>query len=204
MNKKNTNQKLTELTDEEWRIALEKASRLITYRVKGRTNYGCHSLKELGVSPFDYYLKAAIDKLYDGIWEWKEEFSFPEQFSRVVGSLISEKVRKYQKGTSDNDALTKSTTCFQDVAYLFDEAFDEELETKKREELYEDLLNTIIRAIDGNSDMETLFWSILDRKSYDEICEETGWERKKLYRVADRMKNKVKDYVLEQSIKETK
>lgn len=204
MNKKSTIQKLTELTDEEWRIALEKARRLIAYRVKGRTKYGCHSEKELGVSPFDYYVKEAIDKLYDGIWEWKEEYSFPKQFSRIIGSLISEKVRKYQKGTSDDDALTKPTTNFEDVAFLFDEVFDEKLKIEEREKIYEDQLNTIIRAIDGNSDMETLLWSVLDGKLNDEICAETGWERKKLYRVTDRMKNKVRDYVSEQSIKLTK
>ncbi|NYJ28236.1 hypothetical protein [Allomuricauda sp. ARW1Y1] len=204
MNKKSTKQRLTELNEEEWRIALEKARRLIDYRVKGKTKYGCHSQKELGVSPFDYYVKAAIDKLYDGIWEWKEEYSFSEQFSRIIGSLISEKVRKYMKGTSNNDAITKSTTQFEDVAYLFDEVFDEELEIKEREKFYEDQLNTVLQAIDGNPDMETLLLLIMDRKTNDEICAETGWERKKLYKVTDRMKNKVRDYVSTQSIKLTK
>ena len=204
MNKKSTKQRLTELTDEEWQVALEKARRLIDYRVKGRTKYGCHSQKELGVSPFDYYVKAAIDKLYDGIWEWKEEYSFPEQFSRIIGSLISEKVRKYNIGTSDNDAITKSTTQFEDVANLFDEVFDEELEIKEREKIYEDQLNSVLQAIDGNADMETLLLLIMDNKMNDEICAETGWKKKKLYRVTDRMKNKVRDYVSEQSIKLTK
>lgn len=204
MDKKIKIQKLTEVTEDEWRVALEKARRLINYRVRGRTKYGCHSEKELGVSPFDYYVNEAINKLYDWVWEWKEEYSFSEQFSRIIGSLISEKVRKYKKGTSDRDALTKSTTQFEDVAYLFDETFDEELETKEREKIYENQLNTIMQAIDGNVDMETLLLLIMDRKTNDEICAETGWERKKLYRVSDRMKNKVRDYVLEQSIKQTK
>ncbi|WP_339706760.1 hypothetical protein [uncultured Kriegella sp.] len=204
MNKKSTKQRLIELTDEEWRIALEKARRLISYRVKGRTKYGCHSQKELGVSPFDYYVKEAIDKLYDGIWEWKEEYSFPEQFSRIIGSLISEKVRKYQKGTSDDDALTKPTTKFEDVAFLFEEVFDEEVEINEREKIYENQLNVVLQAIDRNANMETLLLLIMDQKTNDEICAEAGWERKKLYRVTDRMKNRVRDYVSEQTIKMTK
>ena len=47
--------------------------------------------------------------------------------------------------------------------------------------------------------MESLMISIMEGKTNDEICEENGWKRKKLYGVTDRMKAKVKTYIAKHS-----
>lgn len=194
-----TIKRLTELSEDDWNVALEKCRRLINYRVKDRTKFGCHSEQHLCMSPFDYYVEEAIDKLYGGIWEWKEEYSFSEQMSRIVGSLISETVRKYKNEQEKKSESVKTKISFEDVVYLLGIDFDEDAQTEEKEKNYEHQLNTIMQAIDGNDDMETLLIHIMDGKSNDEICSETGWERKKLYRVTDRMKTKVKDYIAKHS-----
>lgn len=190
-----TIKRLTELSEDDWNVALEKCRQLIHYRVQGRTKFGCHSEQNLGMSPFDYYVKAAIDKLYSGIWTWKDGFSFSEQMCWMIGSIISENVRKYKKEQEKDSNSRESYISYDDIAYYFGVDFDEDALIEEQEKIYEHQLNTIMRAIDGNDDMETLLLYIMEKKSNDDICNETGWERKKLYKVTDRMKTKVKDYI---------
>jgi len=195
-----TLKRLTELSEDDWKVALEKCRRLIDHRTKGRTKFGCHSEQNLGMPPFDYYVYEAINKLYSGAWEWKEEYSFSEQFCRIVGSLISEKVRKYKLEQEKNSDSIKTHVPLEDIDFYIGIDIDEDVQLEEKEEFYELQVNTIIQAIDGNEDMETLFLYITDGKSRDEICSETGWERKKLYKVTERMKTRVKNYITEHSI----
>lgn len=200
MNKaQRTKEKLNQLSEDDWMVAMEKCKRLIDYRVKGRTKFGCHSKENLGESPFDYYFNKALDKLYEGEWEWKDQYSFSEQVCRIVGSIISENVRKYKKNNEKNFESIQKEISFEDIAYYFGVDFDEEIKVKEKEKIYEEQLNTIQEVIDGNNDMETLFLCVLDGKNKDEICSETGWERKKLYKITDQMKTKVKKYIAKQS-----
>ncbi len=194
-----TEKRLIGLSENEWNVALEKCRRLINYRVQDRTKFGCHSEQHLGMMPFNYYVGEAIDKLYSGTWKWKEEYSFSEQMSRIIGSLISENVRKYKNEQEKNSESVKTKIPFENVAYLLGVDSHEEAQTEEREKVYENQLNIVIKAIDGNEDMEILLLYIMDGKSNDEICDETGWERRKLYKVADRMKTKVKDYLTKYS-----
>lgn len=196
-----TLKRLTQLGEDDWKVALEKCRRLINHRVQGRTKFGCHSEQHLGMSPFDYYVTEALDKLYSGTWEWKEKYSLSEQLCRIVGSLISENVRKYKLEQEKDPKTAKIQIPFDDIAYYFGVDFDECAESKEREEIHENQLTTIMEAVDGNDEMETLLSHIMDGKSNDDICNKTGWERRKLYKVADRMKTRVKDYVTTNSKK---
>lgn len=186
--------KLTMLTDNDWKIALEKCKRLIDHRTCGRTNFGCHSEQNLGESPFDYYVKEAIDKLYNGDWEWKDKHSFPEQMCRIVGSLMSEQVRKYKNEQKKNPNTTKKIA-LEDIDFYFYIDSDEDIEILEREKKYEQKLDVIQKAIDGKDDMETLLCFIMDGKTNDEICTETGWNRKKLYKVTDQLKSQTREYI---------
>ena len=194
MNKgERTKKKLIKLKDDDWLIAMKKCDALIKHRVGRRTKTGCHSEEYLGEPAFDYYFNQAIDKLYSGTWEWKDEYSFSEQICRIVGSIISENVRKYKMKPEKKEVL------FNDIAYYFGVDFNEDAKVEEREEIYEIQLNTIAQAIDGNSDMETLLIHIMDKKTNDEICEVTNWKKEKLYKLTNKMKNKTKKYIAKQS-----
>ncbi len=199
---KYTLKRLTELCEDEWIVAIEKCRRLIDLRVRGRTKFGCHSENYLGMSPFDYYIYEAINKLYSGAWEWKEEYSISEQMCRIVGSLISENVRKYRLEQEKNSSSIKTQIPIENIGFFNMVDFDEDTQSAEKEKFYEYQIDTIMEAIDGNEDMETLFLYITEGKSSDEICNETGWEKKKLYRVTDHLKSKVKNYIIKHS-KET-
>ena len=51
--------KLDSVSDEEWSKALSTLSDYITWRLRGRTQYGAHSEIELGQKAVDFYMKEA-------------------------------------------------------------------------------------------------------------------------------------------------
>jgi len=186
-------EKLTEVSEQEWIAAFEKCRKIIDKRTGGKTKYGCHSKSNLGTTPFDYYTQKAIDKLYEGKWTWQyEKYTFSEQLARMVDSIISAEVEKYRTAQKKKEVHTQIP--LEDAINILDIPLDDPKSIAEFEKIYEDQLNTIIEAIDGNSDMESLFELIIENKSNNEICEKLGWEKKKLYKVTEKMKLKVKTY----------
>lgn len=189
-------QKLTEINENEWITAMKKCKELIDLRVKGRTKYGCHSEERLGMIPFDYYFQIAIDKLYDGVWNWQfEKYSISEQLCRIIGSVISEEVRKYKVEENKNFKPLGSFHSFDELAFFIGVDIDEYIKGKTEKEIYEEQLNIIEQAIEGKDKMELLFLLILEGKSNEEICEELDWKKKALYKTAYQMKKRVKNYI---------
>ncbi len=183
--------KLTEVPDEEWQIAMLKCQKLINWRIKGRTRYGCHSEKRLGMPVFDYYFHGAIEKLYDGVWEWKDQYSLAKQLHRIIGSMISDEVRKYkveQKKPEKNHQIVP----FDEQVHSIGEELDEFLTAEEKENISDRQLELIEKAIEGDPNMESVYLLKLEGKSSKEICEELGWERKKFYRVNAQMCEQVK------------
>lgn len=103
-------QKLAKVSLREWRDALNKLSRHITWRLKaqiienenetpevvgGLTAHGAHSEHHLGENALNYYTKEAILKLYECRWEWQERFTLSQQLIRIVDRLIENEHDKY-------------------------------------------------------------------------------------------------------------
>jgi hypothetical protein len=185
--------KLTQVSDDEWRIVIAKSKRLIEFRTGGKTQYGAHSTERLGMSSFDYYFQNTVLKLYDGAWDWQfEKYTLAEQVCRIVGSMISEEVRKYK--SEKKDKLLGKEVPFEEVEPWFGVNPEDEEDTLEREQQDEKLIELIEKAIEGNEDMETLFLLKMEGQDSDEICQTLSWEKRKLYKVTERMKNKVLSY----------
>ena len=137
-------EKLDRVTDAEWREALSALTAWIAWRLRGKTAYGAHSEKELGMSAADYYMGEAVMRLFECRWEWQDRFTLQEQLIRMTGSLIDTQLRAYQlkmeegrcpKGEVDATTLADSLPddySTLDVAYEIAQAKvrgDKELET---------------------------------------------------------------------------
>ena len=96
-------------------VAIEsRVNKYVQYRIYGRTRYGAHTEKNLGLPPEMYYAREAINKLLFCEWEWKyDKYDLETQLKRIVGSLISEKVRKEKTKVEEveyDDALLYQTS----------------------------------------------------------------------------------------------
>lgn len=185
--------KLTQVTDDEWKVIIAKCSEHISLRLKHRQQMGAHSPQNLGMPAIDYYLQNAIKKLYEGTWDWQfEKYSLEEQLIRMIDSMISEEVRKYKTDKSQAVRIFYKDDISEYETYL--DIYDPE-DIKEREEQFQNFINTIEQAIEGDEDLELLFILIHEGKSLDEICEELEWKKQKLYKLIDKLKTKTKSFV---------
>ncbi len=185
--------KLTKVTDNEWKVVITKCTEHIRLRLRHRQRMGAHSPQNLGMPAVDYYFQNAVEKLYEGTWDWKfEKYSLEEQLVRIINSMISEEVRKYKTKKS------KAVRIFYKEDITDYETYLDIYELQKTEEVeqqFQKFVNTIVEAIKGDEDLELLFILIQDGKSSNEICEELGWKKQKLYKARAKLKSKVKTYV---------
>jgi hypothetical protein len=182
--------KLTEVTEDEWLVVIGKCEKVVDLRTKNRRAYGAHSERNLEVSPFEYYFQLALDKLYQGAWDWQfEEYSLAEQMTRIVGSLISEEVRKYKAELKRGEVLILQS--YEALQGALGELPDEN-DTEEREEVFQKQLNSIMQAIEGDDEAELLFMLLQDGKTNKEICAEMTWTKNQLYNISERMRTKAR------------
>lgn len=184
--------KLIEIEDEEWLLIMEKCKRLIDFRTAGRTKYGCHSEIELGCSPFDFYFTKAVEKLYSGAWDWNfEKYNLGEQLCRILQSIISESVRIYEsrkKRTEDKELLITNI-------YYTDE--DQSLEEKELQ--FQERINLIESSIQDDHQLKQIFQSIKVGKTSSEICAELNIEKKKYYKLTEKLRRIVLSKIKEET-----
>jgi hypothetical protein len=180
--------RLTQVTDKDWNVTMEKAQRLIKLKTGGRTNYGCHSETNLGMHPFDYYFVRAVEALYYGKWDWKyEKYSLSQQVCRIIGSMISEKVRKYE-------VKLKTKIVVLPINDEILELEDEDINLEEIEKKYQNQLKLVEEAIGGDDDLEYLWLCIKEEKTSDEIVEELRWTKPKYYKMMEKLRRKVMGY----------
>ena len=88
--------KFNETSNKEKAAALEELRKYVKENLKGRTLYGAHSVAVLGCEPEDYFIQKAWEKLYNGIWEWKDGRTLSEQLCKIASSLMQKQVNKYR------------------------------------------------------------------------------------------------------------
>ena len=182
--------KLIATTDEEWIVIQARCEKFIANKLKGRILFGAHSSQRLGMPAIEYYFPLAIEKLYNGTRNWKfETLSLLEQLFEIINSLIGEEVRKSKVEKNKKPKIvsrpSEEITSHLELSSTFILPNDQEdCYLKKVEEV-----KTLIK-----DDVElTLLFDLLERhgKNYNEICDKTGWEKRKLYKLAEKLKRKV-------------
>lgn len=107
-------ERLLRVPPQEWREVKIALTRRLTERlnaivicgehgeprlVGGRTQSGAHSEVVLQMNALDYYVDETILKLYECLWEWREELSIKEQCLIVLDNLVSKQGKKFQRQT---------------------------------------------------------------------------------------------------------
>lgn len=185
--------RLTQITEGEWKVIIAKCTEHIRLRLRHRQQMGAHSPQNLGMPAVDYYFQNAVEKLYDGTWDWKfEKYTLEEQFIRIIDSMISEEVRKYKTKKSQEVKIFYKENIREFETYL--DIYTPE-ETKEIEEQFQNFIDIIEQAINGDEDLELMFILIQEGKSTDEICQELDWDKRKLYKARARLKSKTKSSV---------
>lgn len=189
--------KLTEVSEDEWKVAIARCKKLIDHRTKGKTIFGAHCESRLGMDPFDFYFQRALDSLYEGVWNWQfEKYTLSEQLTRIIGSMISEEVRKYKGKKEKEDS--PSFISYEEYSYRVMVGSEEDIPSEEYEKKCDKQLKIIEQAITGDEDMENLFLLILDGKTNNDICENLGWDKRKLYKVSEKMKNRALQLIKQQ------
>lgn len=189
--------KLVEVSESEWLAAMAKCREHMKLKLKRKTLTGAHSTAVLSMPAPEYYLINAIQKLYepDG-WDWKfEKFTLSEQLIRIINSMISEQVRKYKVEKTNNPAVQYTN---DDEVFETEDQLTEE-ETKEREAIIDEFLGITEEAIKGDDNLETLYLHLMDNKSYSDVAKEMNMDIKKVYKLAEKLKEKVKKQAAEKT-----
>lgn len=193
--------RLNEISDGEWKIVIKKCKDHIRLKLNQKCATGAHSEKNLGMKAFDHYFGTAIEKIYDGVWDWKfEKFSILEQLIRMINSMISEVVRKYRVHHDRGDEHYPKEVfeiCYEDVESSFYGLSDpDEVEPLEAgESHYDKMLESVTNAIDGDDELESYFLCVMDGMNASEIGEKMDWSIKKVYKTTEKLQREVRSYI---------
>lgn len=181
---------LDKLSDEDWQYVLGIARKHVQIRLNGRTKSGAHGEANLGMSAEDFYVGKAIEKIYSSVWDWQfEKYSISDQVIRIINSMISEVVRKYKDSKEKGSIQIISE---EPDFYLFIADLESEINPN---DLYDDQVNLIFEAIEGEPSLERILLAILDGLNYDEIKSKMKISKDDIYRAVEKIKTKTKKLI---------
>jgi hypothetical protein len=166
-------EKLHSITEKEWREIMDNLTKWVYFKLKGRILFGAHSEQILGIIPSDYYVVGAIEKLFSLEWKWQfEKYTIFEQLQRIVGSMMFENIRKYK---------TKK----EEIILMADEELITIIENNSVEEYddetYQSFLDALSECTNDDDDLQLYSLAMLECNSFDEMSNELGWDKPKLY-----------------------
>ena len=97
MPKYDNSERLSTVSDQDWREALDELTAYLKWRLKGRTKWGAHSEKVLETPALDYYQEEAVAKILEGYWKWQDRYTLAEQLIQIAGNLITKNAEKYKR-----------------------------------------------------------------------------------------------------------
>ena len=173
MDKQRQTERLLAIDDDRWPVIIESLYGFVKYKAYDRGN-GAFSEKSLAEPAVEYFVHEAISKLWNCVWEWREDLTIEEQLRLVIGSLMSEATRKYkQRGNKDNVTI------------------NENLKVADQSESQSDFYEWLELAADGDEEMERYVKAFKICGSPAEIAVEMGVEVSKVYNITKRLKRKL-------------
>ena len=181
--------KLLAIQDNEWQIIIKKLANHVRYRLKGKILFGAHSEQNLYFEPINYYVDGAIEKLFSLDWKWKfDKYTLDEELKRVANSMISESVRKYRVKKDRNEIpLLIDQQQIEASCGIEDEEYSEEDYSIFREALD--------KCSEDDEDLQLYVMALSDCKSFDEIENITGFEKKKLNTLQKKLTRRIESYL---------
>lgn len=200
MNHKYDNsERLEAVSDKQWRDALDELTAYLRWRLRGKTQRGAHSERELGMPALDYYQEEAVVKLIAGDWKWQDRFSLGKQLERIAADLITKQVQKWEREHPwlTEDGTPKSSESIperkpQMIEYTDDmEKYSEMVDDDGQEEL--DETYDVVYALVADDEELTLFVSAIEHcGNFKDLPEHTSWEMKKVYRLMEKLMRRIR------------
>jgi len=200
MNHKYDNsERLETVSDKQWREALDELTDYLRWRLRGKTQRGAHSERELGMPALDYYQEEAVVKLIEGDWKWQDRFSLGKQLERIAADLITKQVQKWER---EHPFLTEDGRCKRDD--VIPERKPELIEYTDEMEQYSDILGDdgqeeldetydVVYGLVADDEELTLFVSAIEHcGNFKDLPEHTSWEMKKVYRLMEKLMRRIR------------
>lgn len=199
--------KLDAVTEKQWREALDELTAYLRWRLKGRTQRGAHSERELGMPALDYYQEEAVVKLIEGDWKWQDRFSLGKQLERIAADLITKQVQKWEREhpwlTEDGTPKSNETVPErkpETSEYTDDmEQYSDILDDDGQEEL-DETYNVVYALVEDDEEL-TIFVSAIEHcGNFKDLPEHTGWEMKHVYRLMEKLMRRIRRWKSLQNI----
>lgn len=175
MDKQRQTERLLAIDVDRWTDIINSLYGFVRYKAYDRDS-GAFSEKNLAEPAVQHFVHEAISKLWNCVWEWREDLTIEEQLRLVIGSLMSEAVRKYkQRGGKDNVTL------------------NENLNLADQSETHSDFYDWLELAADGDDEMERYVKAFKICDSQAEIAVEMGEDVSKVYNITKRLKRKLEN-----------
>lgn len=180
--------RLHAIPEKEWLDIVDKLTKFVYFKLKGKTIFGAHSEKNLGVEPIDYYVDGAISKLFGLEWEWQyEKYSLLEQLKRIVGSMISTNVESFKKKKE------KELPTEDEIINVIIEKNNTDNEGDN--EIYELFKKALEECSKDDEDLQLYAMALDECDSFNEMSKELGWDKKKLYSLQQKLTRRVIKYL---------
>lgn len=177
MDKNRQIERLSKVSEKEWTDTLNALYGFVGNKCKWYMAEGALSERSLGEDAISHFAHEAILKLWDCCWEWKEEYTLFEQLKRIIGSLISEEIRKYKlRGGKDPLALKENIGI-----------------NEEKDDFRDEFREWMTLVAEGDDDLETYVKAVLSCRSSQEIADEMGIDVKDVYNLTKRLKRKLEN-----------
>ena len=177
MNKQRQLERLLEIDDGKWKTIMDTLYGFVRYKVCSWES-GAFSVKNLPEPAVQHFVHEAIKKLWECVREWREDLTIEEQLRQIIGSLMSEAVRKFkQRGGLDAVTLNENIKVETTDERVEQSDFDEWLELEA----------------DGDDELERYVKAFKVCRSQQEIAVEMGVDVSKVYNITKRLKRKLEN-----------
>jgi DNA-directed RNA polymerase specialized sigma24 family protein len=177
-----TRNRLENIDQSTWKLAIEKCYIHLRYKLRNKTQSGAHCSQRLGAEPFDYYVSKCIKGIYSGTWEWfYQRFTIAEQMIRIINSMISEQVRKYKVENTN----TKHTVLADSMELFTDLDIEDDLADEEDGAHLERLNEALELACEGNKQYKQFILYKREGLGYDEICKKLNCTQKEAYQMME-------------------
>jgi len=176
--------RIQSLTDDDWRVAIKKCQEHVRWKLRQKTLYGAHAPQNLGTDPIDYYVGKAYEKIIEGHWEWKAQYTLSEQMIRVADSHISTEVEKTKTKKAESIKLTYTDEIdLYEIVDDFDEGLEQEFQTR---------FDAVEKVATGDEELKQLWDCIKAGYKRSEIAELMDLTPKQFDKLKEKLVERVK------------
>lgn len=177
MNEQRQIERLLEIDNDKWKNIMDTLYVFVRYKVCNWKS-GAFSVKNLSEPAEKYFVHEAIKKLWECVREWRENLTIEEQLKQIIGSMMSEEVRKFKhRGGVDSVTLNENLK------------IDAPDEMVVRSDFYE----WLELEADGDDELERYVKAFKVCSTSQEIAIEMGVEVSKVYNITKRLKRKLEN-----------